>query len=153
MEFSSMRRGGSVARRTLAALVCLVASGGTVATADEWWNPADQAGSDSVLVSPESTPSQGSFDGMLSDQYSAAPVRPIDQDQDGLSPGPDAGVVDPDLEESEELDDDAGRRLRRVGRSSRRSRWKGEQQIVGRQRFEQVDHENQRSCSRRCLGL
>ncbi|WP_430453698.1 OprO/OprP family phosphate-selective porin [Rhodopirellula europaea] len=106
MEFSSMRRGGSVARRTLAALVCLVASGGTVATADEWWNPADQAGSDSVLVSPESTPSQGSFDGMLSDQYSAAPVRPIAQDQVGLSPGPDAGVVDPDLEESEELDDD-----------------------------------------------
>ncbi|MEP2307543.1 OprO/OprP family phosphate-selective porin, partial [Rhodopirellula bahusiensis] len=106
MQSSSMRRGGSVARRTLAALVCLVASGGTVATADEWWNPADQVGSDSVLVSPESTPSQGSFDGMLSDQYSVAPVRPIAQDQDGLSPGPDAGVVDPDLEESEELDDD-----------------------------------------------
>ncbi|PHQ36880.1 OprO/OprP family phosphate-selective porin [Rhodopirellula bahusiensis] len=78
MQSSSMRRGGSVARRTLAALVCLVASGGTVATADEWWNPADQVGSDSVLVSPESAPSQGSFDGMLSSEYSAAPVQAVE---------------------------------------------------------------------------
>jgi phosphate-selective porin OprO/OprP len=78
MESSSMRRGGRVARRTLAALVCLVTSGGTVASADEWWSPTSQVARDSVLVAPETKQSQGELEGMLSNQYSAAPVRPQD---------------------------------------------------------------------------
>ncbi|GAB5514702.1 OprO/OprP family phosphate-selective porin [Rhodopirellula baltica] len=80
MESSSMRRGGSVARQALAALVCLATSGGALANADEWWTPANQVGSDSVLVAPESAPTLNSFGGMLSNQYSAAPMSA----QDGL---------------------------------------------------------------------
>ncbi|WDQ16195.1 OprO/OprP family phosphate-selective porin [Rhodopirellula sp. P2] len=76
MGSSSMRRGGSVARQTLAALVCLVTSSGTVANADEWWSPASQVASDPVLASPESQQLEVDLGGMLSNQYSAAPVRP-----------------------------------------------------------------------------